>query len=87
MRCPEARNSTCTTKVTWLCHKCAISGARDPQVFAATIVRVLRGGGDGREQAARAYAREHLDWRRIVGAAAAEIAKRAGSTGEKGERI
>jgi len=59
----------------------------DPRVFAATIVRVLRGGGDGREQAARAYAREHLDWRRIVGAAAAEIAKRAGSTGEKGERI
>lgn len=54
-----------------------------PQLFAANLLRVLQGHSDGREQAARAYACEHLDWREIVRAAEAEIAKRAGLTGAR----
>ena len=48
-----------------------------PGEFAANIVHVLGGFSDGREQAARAYASERLDWRAIVQAAVPEIAKRA----------
>ena len=49
----------------------------DPRLFSANIIRVLQGYSDGREQAARVYASERLDWRAIVQAAVPEIAKRA----------
>jgi glycosyltransferase involved in cell wall biosynthesis len=46
--------------------------------FAATLTRVLQGHGDGRERAARAFARTHLDWRHIVAGVAATLRLRLG---------
>ena len=54
----------------------------EPRLFAANLLRLLQGHSDGREQAAHAYACEHLDWREIVRSAEAEIAKRAGLAGK-----
>ncbi len=50
----------------------------DPRAFSANVVHVLQGQSDGREHAARVYAREQLDWRAIVAAAEPDIAHRAG---------
>lgn len=54
----------------------------EPRLFAANLLRLLQGHSDGREQAAHAFAGEHLDWGAIVRSAEAEIAKRAGLTGK-----
>jgi glycosyltransferase involved in cell wall biosynthesis len=43
--------------------------------FAAMIVRVLEGFDDGRQETARRFAREQLDWPRIIETAAADLAR------------
>lgn len=50
----------------------------DPKAFGTNVVRVLQGQSDGREHAAREFAREQLDWRAIVAVAEPEITRRAG---------
>jgi glycosyltransferase involved in cell wall biosynthesis len=41
--------------------------------FAAMIVRVLEGFDDGRQETARRFARERLDWPRIIETSATEL--------------
>lgn len=43
--------------------------------FAALIVRVLNGFDDGRQETARRFAREQLDWPRIIATAATELSR------------
>jgi len=48
------------------------SGVED---FAAMIIRVLEGFDDGRQETARRFAREQLDWPRIIAAAAMDLGR------------
>jgi glycosyltransferase involved in cell wall biosynthesis len=43
--------------------------------FAAMIVRMLEGFDDGRQETARRFAREQLDWPRIIAAAATDLGR------------
>jgi len=48
----------------------------DPTAFSQMIVCVFREGGDGREQRAKTFAREHLHWPRLFAAVSDELGRR-----------